>query len=131
MREGAPIAGEEVGVSWPDPLPLPGPLLPVAAFDLAFLPDSLRDWVDDITERMQCPIDFVAMTAIAGLSAALGRKIGVRPQALGNWSEVANLWIACVGPSGSMKTPAMREAVSPLARLEALARIERGLGQSL
>jgi len=47
--------------NWPDPKPLPDGLLPVAAFDEAFLPESLRPWAMDIADRMQCPPEFVAV----------------------------------------------------------------------
>jgi hypothetical protein len=40
---------------WPDPKPLPDGLLPVAAFNPAFLPETIAPWVMDISDRMQCP----------------------------------------------------------------------------
>ena len=45
---------------WPEPKPLPDGLAAVAAFDIAFLPESVAPWVADIADRMQCPPDFVA-----------------------------------------------------------------------
>ncbi len=106
---------------WPDPQPLPNALPPVPAFDLAILPDSLRPWIGDIAERVQCPADFPAIGAMISLSAVLGRKIGVRPKRRDDWLEVPNLWGAIVGNPGVMKSPALQEAMRPLARLEAKA----------
>jgi hypothetical protein len=40
---------------WPDPCPLPESLLAVDPFKLDFMPEKLRPWIADITERMQCP----------------------------------------------------------------------------
>src|ERR1700730_3740640 len=40
---------------WPAPKPLPDGLLPVAAFDPAFLPESIAPWVMDISDRMEGP----------------------------------------------------------------------------
>ena len=106
---------------WPDPEPLPNALPPVPAFDLAMLPDSLRPWIRDIAERVQCPPDFPAIGAMISLSAVLGRKIGIRPKRLDDWLEVPNLWGAIVGRPGVMKSPALAEAMRPLRRLEAKA----------
>jgi putative DNA primase/helicase len=107
--------------SWPEPQPLPDGLSPVAAFDLEFLPASVGPWIADISERMQCPPDYVGIAAMAALGAVLGARIGIRPQAYTDWTEVANLWACIIGPPGAMKSPAMEEALGPLYRLEALA----------
>ena len=110
--------------SWPEPKPLPNGLLPVAPFDLDFLPSSIGPWVADIADRMQCPVDFVGVSATVALGAVIGRKIGVRPQRHTDWIEVANLWGCIVGRPGAMKSPAMHQALMPMRRLEAAARKE-------
>jgi putative DNA primase/helicase len=109
---------------WPAPKPLPSGLLPVAAFDLDFLPAKISPWVADIADRMQCPIDFVAIPAVVALGSVLGRKIGIRPQQKTDWTEVPNLWGFIVGRPGALKSPAMTEALKPMKRLEADARKE-------
>src|SRR5262249_55199888 len=109
---------------WPDPKPLPNGLLPVAQFDDAFLPDALRPWVTDIAARMQCPPEFIAVTAIIACGSLIGCKIGIRPQRHTDWTEVANLWGCIIGRPGVLKSPAMAEALKPLNRLEAEARKE-------
>jgi putative DNA primase/helicase len=117
-------AGAAATEKWPAPKPLPDGLLPVAAFDLDFLPVSIGAWAADISDRMQCPIDFVAIPALVALGSVLGRKIGVRPQRKTDWIEVPNLWGFIVGRPGAMKSPAMMEALKPLHRLEGDARKE-------
>ncbi|HEY8032038.1 MAG TPA: YfjI family protein [Methylocella sp.] len=112
----------EVGQEWPEPKPLPDGLLPVAAFDPAFLPEAIAPWVMDISDRMQCPPDFVAIPAMVALGSAIGHKVAVRPQRKTDWYEVANLWGCIVGRPGAMKSPAMDEALKPLYRLDAEAR---------
>lgn len=64
---------------WPEPKPLPEGLLPVAELDPDFIPESIAPWVMDISDRMQCPPDFVAIPAVVALGAIIGRKISVRP----------------------------------------------------
>ena len=62
--------------AWPDPQPLPDVLPPVLAFDPAILPMSLRGWIEDIAERVQCPLDYPAVGATVALAAVVGRRVG-------------------------------------------------------
>jgi len=107
-------------VEWPDPKPLPS-LPPVAPFDPELLPPVLRIWAMDIAERMQCPADFIAVTAMVAAGSVIGRKIAIRPQMRSDWAEVPNPWGMCIGRPGVMKSPAMQAALSPILRLNALA----------
>jgi Protein of unknown function (DUF3987) len=107
--------------NWRDPLPLEGALPAVEPFDLDLLPESIRSHIEDITEQMQCPVDYLGVTSMIALCAALGRRIAIRPAHFGEWFEVANLWGLVVGPPGWMKSPAMLAALKPLRRLEARA----------
>ena len=102
--------------------PLPDGLLRVAPFDKAFLPEAISPWVADISDRMQCPPDYVGIPAMVALGSLIGRRVGVRPQAHTDWLEVANLWGCIVGRPGMLKSPAMVEALKPLNRLEGKAR---------
>ena len=118
------VVGVFLRIPWPEPKPLPTGLLPVAPFDLDFLPSSIGAWVADIADRMQCPLDFVGVPATVALGSVIGRKIGIRPQCRTDWIEVPNLWGCIVGRPGTMKSPAMQQALAPLHRLEAEARKE-------
>jgi hypothetical protein len=80
-------AAAQAAENWPEPKPLPDGLLPVAPFDYAFLPDTIAPWVADISERMQCPPDFVGVAAMVALGSVLGRKVAVRPQRKTDWIE--------------------------------------------
>jgi putative DNA primase/helicase len=110
------------GIKWPEPRPLPDGLLPVAPFDMAFLPETIAPWVADISDRMQCPPDYVGVPAIIAMGSLIGRRVGVCPQAKTDWLEVPNLWGCIVGRPGMLKSPAMLEALKPLNWLEAKAR---------
>lgn len=110
------------GTVWPDPRPLPPELHPVQPFDLALLPDSLRPWISDVCERVQCPADFVAVPVMVALGTLIGRKVRIRPKARDSWTVVPNVWGCIIGRPGTMKSPAVSEAMYPLRRLEAQAR---------
>lgn len=103
------------------PRPLPDAPSPMP-FDMALLPESLRPWIDDIAERLQCPPDLLAVSAVVGAGAILGNRIGIRPQENSDWTECPNLWGMVIGRPGTMKSPAMSQALAPLRRLQAQAR---------
>ena len=118
MQAAYPRSTRISSEAWPDPLPLPNMLGQVDTFDSAILPDSLSAWVQDIADRVQCPPDFSAVGAMISLAAIVGRKIGIRPKRRDDWLEVPNLWGAVVGRPGVMKSPALREVMRPLRKLE-------------
>lgn len=103
------------------PRPLPDGLAPVAPFDMALLPESLRSWVEDIADRVQCPPDYLAVTVMGALGSVIGRKIGIRPQRKTDWTITPNQWGLIVGRPGVLKTPALEAALAPLKRLAASA----------
>lgn len=112
---------------WGDPFPLPTELPPVAAFPPEILPDSLRPWIMDIADRLQCPPDFPAIGALVSLAALVGRKVGIRPKRQDDWLVVPNLWGVVVGRPGVLKSPALQETMKPLVRLEVEAKNQYGL----
>jgi putative DNA primase/helicase len=107
---------------------LPSGLYPVAPFQTEFLPATIGPWVEDIAERMQCPPDFVGVSATTALGAVLGRKIGIHPMQRNDWYEVPNLWSLIIGRPGILKSPAMQQALVMLHRLEVQAREKNAAG---
>jgi hypothetical protein len=103
------------------PKPLPAELLPVEAFPVQALPDAFRPWVSDVADRMQCHPDYVAVPLLVGASMLVARRVSIMAQARTDWCEHANLWALIVGRPGTMKSPAMQQALAPLERMEARA----------
>jgi putative DNA primase/helicase len=102
--------------------PEPLPALPdVLSFNYAYLPDGLRGFVKDISERMQCPPDFAAVAVFVMMGTIIGRKVGIRPMKHNDWTVICNLWGAVVGNSGVMKSPTLSAALSPVKKLQAAA----------
>ena len=124
-REWFKANGKAEGYSegaWEEPAPLPEGLPPVAPFDTEMLPAPLRNWIVDISERMQIPPDFPAAGAITVASSLIGRKIGIRPKRYDDWLVIPNLWGSVVGKPAMLKSPALAEIMKPLSRLVAEAR---------
>jgi Protein of unknown function (DUF3987) len=101
-----------------DPQPLPDPLPKVEPFEPKLLPEAFRPWIQDIAERMQCPMDFPAVSVMVAIASVVGRKVVIRPKKHDDWRVVANLWGGVVGRPGVLKTPAIQEPLRPLWRLE-------------
>lgn len=110
----APVESNE----WPDPYPLPDDLPAVMPFDDELLPSTFRPWIVDIAERLQCPPDFPAVAAMIAVGVIVGRKVGMRPKRQDDWLVVPNLWGAVIGRPSVMKSPALREPLKVLMRLE-------------
>jgi putative DNA primase/helicase len=116
-------------IGWREPQPLPKGLAQVDSFDLRFLPAVLQQWVGDISDRLQCPPDYVGVSAIVALGAVVGRRVGIKPQTKTDWLEVPNIWGGFIGRPGMLKSPAMQEALKPLHRLEAEAAKENEIAR--
>lgn len=112
--------------AWRPLTPLPDLLPAVQPFNFDCLPGTLRPWLEDISDRMQCPPDFPAVGAVIALASLIGRKVGIRPKRQDDWLVIPNLWGMVVGRPGLMKTPALEQALAPLNRLaaDALAKYE-------
>src|SRR5713226_7446616 len=92
--------------------PSPGARTGGAAGSDSYLPGP--PWVADIADRVQCPPDFVAVGAMVAAAAVIGRQIALRPKRQDDWAVVPTLWGLAVGAPGSMKSPALAEALRPL-----------------
>jgi hypothetical protein len=112
------------GTDWPDPQPIPEDLPPVAVFDPVLLPSTVRPWVVDIAERMQCPIEFPAVCAMVALAAIIGRRASIRPLQLDDWTEYVNLWGMLIGRPSMMKSPPMKKVLAFIRVLTEAARDE-------
>lgn len=100
-----------------DPQPIVAALLKLPAFDAELIPGPFRPWLLDIADRGCFPIEYVASTLIVMLSGLIGRKLAIRPKRCDDWTVVANLWGAIVGPPGFLKTPAVEAVQKPIKRL--------------
>ena len=75
------------------PEPLDDALPDVAQFDLELMPESFRPLVKDVAERMQVPMDFPAVAAIATLAGVTNRRALIQPKRNDDsWIVVPNLW---------------------------------------
>jgi putative DNA primase/helicase len=82
------------------------------------LPPILHDFVSDVSHRMQCPPDFVAVALVVAVSSLIGARKVVCPKVNDPWQVVPNLWGAVVARAGMKKSPALSEVLKPIQKLE-------------
>jgi putative DNA primase/helicase len=103
-----PVSSPSPPDGWPEPEPLAHEMPDVAPFDLELMPESLRPLVKDVAERMQVPLDFPAVAAVATLAGLTNRRAVIQPkQNDDTWIVVPNLWGGIVAPPGMLKTPVL------------------------
>lgn len=115
-RSQPTVSGAEV---WPEPAALPSQLLPVPNLTAKHLPKALRAGVEDIAERIGCPLEYVAIPTLVGAGIVLGNQVGLWPkQHDESWVVYTGFWGGIVGEPGTMKTPALNAAFAPLYAIE-------------
>jgi len=121
-RDG--FCGESTGTGtadWPDPEPLGSDLPPIEPFSSDLLPQSFRPLVDDVSARMQTPVDFAAAATVEALAGCVNRRAVIQPKEKDtSWVVVPNLWGGIVGSSGLLKSPLINAIMSPLHGIEEL-----------
>ena len=98
----------------PDPQSLSENLPPVHPFHLGLLPKAIGAYVQDVAERMNCPLDFPAIAAMVSLATAIGSRIHCKPYSKGTWMVPAGAWGMVVNPPSAIKSPPLSEMLRPL-----------------
>jgi hypothetical protein len=106
------------GNKWPEPKPINMELLIVDPLPFEILPAPFQPWIKDVSHRMQCPPDFVAVTGITLVASIIGTRCGIHPKQKDIWLCIPNLWGGVIGAPSTMKSPSINEGLKPLARLE-------------
>lgn len=110
--------------NWAVPTPIPVRLTTVSPFDPEMLPEPLRTWAVDLSQRMNVPLDFIGVPTIIAASAVLGNRLKIRPQRYSDWTEAANLWGVLIADAGMTKSPAVAQATFAVTKFEEDAREE-------
>jgi len=106
--------------TWGEPLAIKSIMPDVLALDEQLIPEPYRDWLADISHRMQTPADFVTVSALVVTASVIGSACGIRPKAFDDWEVIPNIWGACIGrPSVVLKSPSMGEVMRLMDKLQA------------
>jgi hypothetical protein len=85
-------------------------------FPLSALPLTVRQFVREAAASVGCPVDYIGLSVLAALSAAIGdtRRIVIKR----DWTEGAAIFGMIVGGPASKKTPAMNLALRPVREIQ-------------
>lgn len=106
---------------WEDMAELPERTPPAPSLPESLIPDPLRPWLVDISDRASIPLEMPAAAAVVALGATTARRVGIYPKQHDDWLVIPNLWGGVVGRPGLLKSTVISEATKPLRRLEAQA----------
>ena len=95
----------------------PREVLKFKPFPVNALPNPVDRYVNDASKALGCDASYVALPLLSSLAAAIGNSRRVRLKK--DWHEPAILWTCIVGPSGTLKSPAIAVATRSVYRREA------------
>lgn len=81
-------------------------------FPTAMLPEPIKSFVEQGAKAMGCDESFVALPTLTALASAIGntRRLELKR----GWSEPPIVWAAIIGESGTLKSPALEQALRPI-----------------
>lgn len=109
---------------WNIPLQLPTFEQDTPTLDKELIPEPLRDWVEDVSIRMQTPYEMIAAPAIVVFSSMIGRKLTIRPKQFDDWTITPNLWGAIIAPPSAKKTPSIKSVLKSIVSLDEQSRLD-------
>ena len=103
---------------WLEPQEITPELLPVDKFNSELLPIPLREWLLDISHRMQVPLDFPSGACVVVMSSIIGTRLSICPKKKDPWQVVPNLWGGLIQKPSQLKSPPVKEVLRPMKELE-------------
>ncbi len=104
---------------WQKPQTLGNTLPPVPALNLKILPNAVREFVEDTSDLMQSPPEFLAVPLMISAAAALGNQWAIVPKRKDHsWTVSPVLWGAIIGRPGTKKSPCLSRAIKPILEIE-------------
>ncbi len=85
-------------------------------FPIEYLPEVVREHVQIHSAAAGYDEAFIVLPMLAALAVAIGNSRCIRLNA--SWSEPSILWVAIIGESGTMKSPALFDALRPLRNIQ-------------
>ena len=83
--------------------------IPFVPFPVEILPPCIRNFVEGCATAIGCDTTFITLPLLVGFASAIGYSRCIKLK--NSWTEPAILWGAIVAESGSMKSPAIHQAL--------------------
>ena len=114
---------------WVTPKAINHTLPPVTSITKNMLPEPLYNYSMNSAERLNVPLEFVAVPLLVALGSVIGTKVAIMPKRLDDWDIVPNLWGAIIGQPSSKKSPSIAAAMKPIDNLASQARAAHELAK--
>lgn len=88
-------------------------------FPVKELPKPFRSFVIDGSKAIGCDPSYIALPLLSAVAAAIGNSLRIKLKR--TWTEPPILWTAIIGESGTIKSPAIELALSPIRAKEEIA----------
>lgn len=85
-------------------------------FPMEVFPPILREFINQHSQSIQCPEDFMATAMLAVAARCLGTARSIQLDS--KWTELANQYYCIVAPPSSGKSPAAKRVLSPIRRMQ-------------
>ena len=102
--------------SSPSRIARPDPDNPPPTFPVDVFPEAVRLFLLEGAAALGVPVDMIALPLLGFAAGAIGSSRALLVKR--GWVERPNLWLAVIGEPGSGKSPALRLAQEPVARLQ-------------
>ncbi|WP_022851529.1 YfjI family protein [Limisalsivibrio acetivorans] len=114
------LIGDPDTFEWQRPEEFEKGLRPVIKLTSGMLPKAYRDFIVDVSYRLQVPLEYIAVPLITLTGSLIGRELKVIPKRKDtSWKVVPNLWGIVVGDPSTKKSPALTAALNrPIRYLE-------------
>jgi len=103
--------------TWPELVDLNSCVPVVQELDLLSIPKLIRNFVEEYSESIGCPPDYIVATLYPVFASLIGHKIHIAPTDSVDFLVAANLWSMIIGAPGTKKTPGSLIALKLLDKL--------------
>lgn len=95
----------------------------IPSFPIHTLPQSLRDYVENISDNLAIPIEMGVLAELAIISVCLQGKVFI--QVKPDYKETTNLYVLIIAEPGERKSPLLKILSAPLYEYEKNVNVER------
>ncbi len=76
-------------------------------FPMDIFEDDLKNQIEDVQERLDAPIEYIAMAVLGGAAVIMNGKYSILVNPISGWTDSPILWIAIVGEPSRKKSPCL------------------------
>lgn len=103
---------------WEEPTDLTRPIPKAPLFPIDCLPYVAANYATDEAERMQAPVDLIAIPMLTIFAGLIGKSAAIKPKQKDDWAERPCLWAEVIAPVSAMKSVALSKATAPLRAIQ-------------